>query len=115
MLICSAQASFGQVLDKKVSIQFQNIPLEQALKKIKTTCGVNFSYSPDQVNVTKPVSLNVSNVTLNQALAKLFKDTPVSYRAVGNQIVLKKAKPAGAFEYTTADFSHKSGYSKNNC
>ncbi|MBC7449996.1 MAG: STN domain-containing protein [Cytophagales bacterium] len=91
-LICSVQLSFGQVLDQKVSIQFQNIPLEQALKKIKMSYGVNFSYSPDQVDVTRIVSLNVSNVTLNQALVKLFKDVPVTYKAVGNQIVLKKGK-----------------------
>ena len=88
MQVCLAQ----QVLDKKVTIQFQNVSLEQALKKIKTTCGVNFSYSPDQINLSQKVTLNAQNISLGQALNQLFKTTNITYKAVGNQIVLKKGK-----------------------
>jgi hypothetical protein len=91
-LIFSLQLSFAQILEKKVTIQFQNITLDQALKKIKTTYGVNFSFSPDQINLNQKVSLNVSNVSLNEALKQLFGPTPITYRAVGNQIVLKRGK-----------------------
>ena len=59
-LFISLQNSFAQVLDKKVTMQFQNISLDQALKKIKTSYGVNFSYSPDNVDLSKRVSLNVN-------------------------------------------------------
>lgn len=93
-LILTMQITSAQVLEKKVTIQFQNITLEQALKKIKATYGVNFSFSPDQINLNQKVSLNVSNVSLNDALRQLFTPTPITYRAVGNQIVLKKGKVA---------------------
>jgi len=91
-LFISLQNSFAQVLDKKVTMQFQNISLDQALKKIKTSYGVNFSYSPDNVDLSKRVSLNVNNASLGQVLTQLFKSTPIIFRAVGNQIVLKNWK-----------------------
>jgi hypothetical protein len=91
-LFISMHTIFAQVLDKKVTIQFQNISIEQALKKIKITCGVNFSYSPDQVDLSKSVNFYVQNESLRNVLNKLFKSTYITYRAVGNQIVLKKEK-----------------------
>lgn len=105
-LIFCMQVSFGQILERKVTIQFQNITLDQALKKIKATYGVNFSFSPDQINLNQKVSLNVTNVTLNEALKQLFAPTPITYKAVGNQIVLKKGKVAT----TTPTSGTKSAY-----
>lgn len=93
-LLFSVQLISAQVLEKKVTIHFQNITLDQALKKIKATYGVNFSFSPDQIDLNQKVSLNVSNISLNDALKQLFAPTPITYRAVGNQIVLKKGKVA---------------------
>lgn len=91
-LFISMQSIFAQVLDKKVTIQFQNISIEQALKKIKSSCGVNFSYSPDHVDLSKRVTFSVQNESLYRVLNQLFKSTPITYRAVGNQIVLKVGK-----------------------
>lgn len=91
-LLFSIQLVHGQILDKKVSLQFQNITLNDAIKKIKTTYNVNFSYCPDQINLNQKVSLYVKSVSLNDALTELFAPTPITYKAVGNQIVLKKGK-----------------------
>ena len=91
-LFISTHAIFAQVLDKKVTIQFQNISIEQALKQIKNTYGVNFSYSPDQVDLSRHVTFYVKNESLGYVLNKLFKSTPIVYRAVGNQIVLERNK-----------------------
>lgn len=95
ILICllfTIPAVNAQILDKKVSIQFQNITLNDAIKKLKTTYGINFSYSPDQIDLNQKVSLYVKSVSLDYALKELFVPTPITYRAVGNQIVLKKGK-----------------------
>ena len=91
-LFIFVQASFAQVLDRKVTMQFQNISLDQALKKIKNNYGVNFFYSPDNVDLSKRVSLTVNNVSLGDVLTQLFKSTPITFRSVGNQIVLKNGK-----------------------
>lgn len=91
-LLFSIQLVHGQILDKKVSLQFQNITINDAIKKIKTTYNVNFSYCPDQINLNQKVSLYVKSVSLNDALTELFAPTPITYKAVGNQIVLKKGK-----------------------
>ena len=91
-LLFSLQFCSAQILNQKVSMNFQNITLNEAIKKMKSTYGVSFSFSPDQVDVNQKVSLNVKNSTLDQALHQLFIPTPITYRAVGNQIVLKKGK-----------------------
>lgn len=88
--------SMAQIENKKVTLYFQNIPLELALKKIKAQYAVNFSYSPDLINVNQRVSINVRNVRLDYALDQLFHTVPISYRIVGNQIVLKKSKSTSA-------------------
>ena len=92
LLLLATPKSAAQVESKKVTIYFQNIPLDLALKKIKAQYGVNFSFSPDVINLNQRVSLNVRNVPLEYALDQLFLTLPVSYRIVGNQIVLKRSK-----------------------
>jgi len=91
-LLLSIQFVNGQILDKKVTLQFQNITLNDAIKKIKTTYGVNFSYCQDQIDLNQKISVYVKNVSLDLALKEMFIPTPITYRAVGNQIVLKKGK-----------------------
>ena len=67
-LLFSTQVCVAQILDQKVRITIENITLEEAFKIIKKNYGVNFSYSPDQVNVSTKVSLNVRDISLQEAL-----------------------------------------------
>ncbi len=95
LLLClyvSIHISHGQILEKYVTMQFKNITLEEAIQKMKITYGVNFTYSPDQINLNQKVSLNVKSVSLGNALNELFTPTTITYKSVGNQIVLKKGK-----------------------
>ncbi|ABG60800.1 STN domain-containing protein [Cytophaga hutchinsonii] len=91
-LAFSIHISNAQILEKHVTMQFKNITLDEAIKKMKTTYGVNFTYSPDQINLNQKVSLNVKSVSLGHALNELFIPTTITYKSVGNQIVLKKGK-----------------------
>jgi len=110
----AAQFSYAQVLEKKVTIQVENISIEKALKIIKTTYGINFCYSPDQINVSKQISLTVSDASLEQTLDKLFKDTPITYVVIGNQIVLKKSGSiTGNNKSGTKGFNSKTATSKS--
>ena len=112
----AAQFSYAQVLEKKVTIQVENISIEKALKIIKTTYGINFCYSPDQINVSKQISLTVSDASLEQTLDKLFKDTPITYVVIGNQIVLKKSgsitgnNNSGTKRFSSKTATNKSGF-----
>lgn len=92
----------AQIENKSVTLYFQNISLESAIKKIKAQYAVNFSYSPDLINVNQRVSLHVRNVPLGYALDQLFSTVPISYRIVGNQIVLKKSKTTSVHLITPA-------------
>jgi hypothetical protein len=112
--ILSITLSFSQstLLDKKVSVQVENVSIEKTLKLIRSTYGVNFCYSPDQINVSKKISLSIQDMTLEQALSKLFQNTQITYTVIGNQIILKKSLTGGSRNNTSGIKGITRGYAK---
>jgi TonB-linked SusC/RagA family outer membrane protein len=73
----------------QINLDFRNAPLTKVLNAIKSQTGYTFFYDTEDVkNVT--VSIQVSNASLDQALSICFKDTPVTFKVVQNNIVLKR-------------------------
>ena len=109
LLLCLNLAGIAnaQVLDKKVSLQYKNQTIEEALKDISKKYQVNFSYSSNVVPLKKKISLTVTNKPLRDVLKELFKGTDITYQALGSQIVLKKTPkktlPAGKGVLPSAD------------
>ena len=78
------------VLEKKVTIQYFDIKLEDALDDISKSYDVNFSYSKNVISIHQRVSADVDNAPLSIALEDLFDETDIAYVGIGDQIVLKK-------------------------
>ena len=78
------------VLEKKVTIQYFDIKLEDALDDMSKSYDINFSYSKNVIPVNQRVSADVSDAPLSVALEDLFDETDVAYVGIGDQIVLKK-------------------------
>lgn len=78
------------VLEKKVTIQYFDIKLEDALDDISKSYDVNFSYSKNVIPIHQKVSADVDNAPLSIALEDLLDETDVAYVGIGDQIVLKK-------------------------
>ena len=78
------------MLEKKVTIQYFDIKLEDALDDISKSYDINFSYSKNVIPVHQRVSADVDNAPLSIALEDLFNETDVAYVGIGDQIVLKK-------------------------
>src|SRR4051812_23981552 len=93
ILLCCCLSFQGQTqadaLDRKVSLRYEGVSLEEVLKGISKNYQVHFSYTNNLIPLDKRVSIRVKNQPLRLALDELFKDANVSYQLVGDQIVLK--------------------------
>ncbi|MEO7992327.1 MAG: TonB-dependent receptor plug domain-containing protein, partial [Chryseolinea sp.] len=83
--------SSGQkVLDKKITIDVENIEFDKVLTILKEQAKVRFTYSPRLVDADKKVSLHFQDAKLVEVLANLL-GPEVSYSIIGKQIILKPA------------------------
>lgn len=79
---CFAQNVTLKANEQPAAIIFRNI-MEQT--------GMNFVYSSDLLRGVK-VSVNVSDQPLKNALDEIFKDTGISYKIKGKNVILKKER-----------------------
>lgn len=73
----------------QISLNEKNAPLEKVLKSIKKQTGYSFFYDTKDVKNAK-VDIQVSNASLDQALSICFKDLPLSFKVIQNNVVLKE-------------------------
>ena len=91
-----ARAQTPSVLEGIVSLYYRQVPLERVLEGIHAQYRVNFSYGKDLLPLAQQVSIDVDRVPLREALQTLFRDLPVVFALMGEQVVLKPAAPAAA-------------------
>ncbi len=73
-----------------LSLDLQNVPLEQVFSAIEARTSYRFLYNKEQVDVTRKVSINVQNKDLRVVLSQLFVGTDVKYTLKNKQIVLSR-------------------------
>ena len=92
-LICLLIGAFAFAqeagLEKKVSLNYQNILLGNALEAISHDYNVYFSYSKDFIPVGEQVTVSIYDQPLSKALDELLAPTKVVYAPIGDQIVLR--------------------------
>ncbi|MEO9966318.1 MAG: TonB-dependent receptor [Reichenbachiella sp.] len=96
VLILSAQSVLGQegMLRQKITVDFKEITLGEALDKIEKIATVSFSYSSKKTPVHSLVNLQLENKPLADVLNRLFQNQNIDYVVVENKIILKPADPA---------------------
>lgn len=89
-----AVAQSHPYLDKKVSFTFSDMSLENVLRSISNKSGVKFSYNPDIIQAGRRINMRFNNTPLRDVLKQLLNDPTISYREIGNQIVLYRGDPS---------------------
>jgi hypothetical protein len=79
----------GDLLSKKVTFDYENIRLKEALTDLTGRYQVPFSYSSDYVNVRQRVTAAVKDAPLSIALDKLFEKSSIAWASVGGHIILR--------------------------
>jgi TonB-linked SusC/RagA family outer membrane protein len=88
--LCYATAAKSQgVLDRKVTIQLHQTPLESALLLLQQKAGVDIIYS-SRMDLTREVSLVARREKLEDVLNSLLSETQLTYEIVGGNIVIHK-------------------------
>ncbi|MCL6273635.1 TonB-dependent receptor [Muricauda sp. 2012CJ35-5] len=77
---------------KKMRFQFENTPLKEILKEIKSQSGYRFFYNVNEINDDKKTSLIADNENVFPVLNRLSSNEGLTYTINGNQIVLKKVQ-----------------------
>ncbi|MBX2901316.1 MAG: TonB-dependent receptor [Cyclobacteriaceae bacterium] len=86
------QAKDTVLRNDKVSLSFTNAPLKEVFAKLESKTAYRFFYNQRIVENTSQVTLSFANAPIGDVLYELFKDTRISYKIKGDQIVLKKKK-----------------------
>jgi len=92
LLLANVLLAQSPMLEKKVTIQYFDVKLEDALDNISKDYDVNFSYSIDRISVHQKVSADVEDAPLSLALEDLLEETNITYAGIGDQVVLKVDK-----------------------
>ena len=79
----------ASVLSKKVSFEYKNTRLKEALADLTDRYQIPFSYSTEQVNVRQRITAKAVDMPLSEALDKLLENVKVAYMQVGNHVVLR--------------------------
>lgn len=74
------------ILDKEISIDFNNESLSEALAKIETQFEGSFSYAPESLKTDKRITKKYIKVSVRELLNELFKEYKIYYRVRGNTI-----------------------------
>ena len=77
----------------QVTLSEKHSSLENILQKIKKQTSFNFIYDEKKLHV-EDISVTVTNVSIEKALDACFKDMPVTYSIIKNNIILKPAEPS---------------------
>jgi len=72
-----------------VTVTIKNQPLPQALAIIEARVPIRFAYPTSLVQNQPPVSITASAMPLPIFLATLFRQTTLTYRQIGDQVVLQ--------------------------
>ncbi len=65
------------VLIRRVSVDFENVPLDHALKRVAALAGFKLSYSTAVIPYDRPVHLKAADITVVAALTELLVDAQV--------------------------------------
>lgn len=90
MLFGSHFSGFQAQAQINLSLDLQNVPLEQVFSAIEARTSYRFLYNKELVEVTRKVSVNVQNKDLSVVLSQLFAGTDITYILKNRQIVLSR-------------------------
>jgi hypothetical protein len=87
-ILVLAQAGRAQLdMSEQVSIYFEGVTLEEALYQITDQVGVKISFG-NSILPEKKINQQFTNKPLSYILEQLFRETPIEFRQLGNQIAL---------------------------
>ena len=102
--VAIAQANAQSILDQNVNIEFENLPLEQAIFKLIDQSDIAFSFSNKIIPKSKIINFKADGLPLKKVLDYLFENTGIAYQIIGEQVVLTKSEKSKRNNYTVSGY-----------
>ena len=90
-LSLASQASKPPLLERSVTISFEQESLPAVLKKIADQAGFSFSYKSDLIDGNRKISDQFINMTVREILDQLFGGS-LQYKERKKHVILTKAE-----------------------
>ncbi|WP_442587794.1 TonB-dependent siderophore receptor [Pedobacter sp. AW31-3R] len=103
LLICALLLShtglYAQenILKRRITLEFKQVAIGDALLQIADAAGVHFSYGNDQIDSRRIVTLSIQQKTIEETLNLLFPGQLEKVQVKGTQVTLRTKAPQ---EYT---------------
>lgn len=91
LLVLLISLPFALSAQKKLTVNFDNIPIGQAFKEIEKESGYSFAYNKTKYSLNKTIRLSMTDATLDDVLKNVLKGTGYSYSVSNNRIFLSMA------------------------
>ncbi len=81
-----------RILDKKVSIVFDNVALSEAIGQLEGASNVRFAFNSKLPGMNERISGNFDNLSIAEILDSILDGEVLGYKIIGNQITISKKK-----------------------
>ncbi|WP_228530388.1 TonB-dependent receptor [Tamlana sp. I1] len=89
-----ANNSYSQKV--KISLNLNNVTINQLIDKIESTTEFRFLYKINDVNLDRNISINVEKESIKNVLNNVFQNTETTYNIIDRQIFLIKKEKDSA-------------------
>jgi len=89
LFVCGAESS---PLQHTVSVDADNVTVEETLELLEKQTNLTFSYNPEQFPIDSTLSLHAQNVSVEQVLRSTLGSN-TTYRTIGNIVILRTELP----------------------
>ncbi|MEQ8551500.1 MAG: hypothetical protein RIC06_23695 [Cyclobacteriaceae bacterium] len=93
IFLITLSASWSQKTTDRLSVSFQDMPLELILDSISYKTGYQFSYNSDIMPGGSLFSLSRKNIYIDSLLSILLVGTGLVYEGKSDLIIIKRNKP----------------------
>lgn len=91
LITLSVNICIGQQPDEiKVTVNYKNESLKKVIDNLSELADIDFSYSPQQIDLSIQVTYSATDKTLKEVLDEILADYPIRYEVIENQVILKK-------------------------
>ncbi len=79
----------------KITLNFSRAPIESVLRTIQAQSRYSFVYQSEVIPPGIQINISTKNATIDSVMAKLFRNTPLYYKKMENNVIviLNKTQP----------------------
>ncbi|MBN8835798.1 MAG: SusC/RagA family TonB-linked outer membrane protein [Sphingobacteriia bacterium] len=87
----ASDANAQAVLDKRITLNIKQRPLNDVFEEISALAKVSFTYSGNSVNTDNKISIAVKNAKISYILNKILAPLSISYVVIDEKIVIRSS------------------------